>query len=241
MRKKFSRALPLPVRNALRKLGRDIRDARLRRRLATVIMANRALIDRKTPRKIENGDAGVSAGAYATILFILGMTDRFADEAWFDWYGKITNGKKVSCLCRSWRDFCPGGRPLTEVFVCNPRKNALTRFPYGCEDFAVRGKLWVWLGRKSISDELQSHAQKLLLRDTGPPRRKKAAHNQKDSPKQVELEPKFNAFLEAPNSQVRWLRSTSRRKRAILESSNGLALLLWSRSAHFAAGNSRSR
>ena len=73
-------------------------------------------------------------------------------------------------------------------------------------------------------------------------KKKKAAHNQKDSPKQVELEPKFNVFLEAPNSQVRWLRSTSRRKRTILESSNGLAfLLLWSRSAHFAAGNSRSR
>lgn len=89
MRNKSSRALPIPVRTALRKLGSDIRDARLRRRVSTVIMANRALIDRKTLRKVENGDAGVSAGAYATILFVLGMTDRLAElaDARFDRVG----------------------------------------------------------------------------------------------------------------------------------------------------------
>ena len=89
MRKKSSRALPIPVRTALRKLGRDIRDARLRRRVSTVIMSNRALIDRKTLRKVENGDAGVSAGAYATILFVLGMTDRLGElaDARFDRVG----------------------------------------------------------------------------------------------------------------------------------------------------------
>jgi hypothetical protein len=37
-------------------------------------------------------------------------------------------------------------------------------------------------------------------------KKKKAAHNQKDSPKQVELEPKLNAFPHTLNSQVRWLR-----------------------------------
>jgi hypothetical protein len=56
--------------------------------------------------------------------------------------------------------------------------------------------LWAWLRRKSISDEPQSHAPKPLLRDSGPPRRKKTTHNQKGSPKQVELEPKLNAFLD---------------------------------------------
>src|ERR1700737_5648011 len=81
MRKKSLRACPIPVRNPLRKLGRDIRDARLRRRVPTVIMANRALIDRKTLRKVENGDPGVSAGTYATVLFVLGMTDRVAEVA----------------------------------------------------------------------------------------------------------------------------------------------------------------
>jgi len=33
---------PIPVRRAVRKLGQDIRDARLRRRIATEILAQRA-------------------------------------------------------------------------------------------------------------------------------------------------------------------------------------------------------
>lgn len=103
MRKKSSRALPIPVRTALRKLGRDIRDARLRRRVSTVIMANRALIDRKTLRKVENGDAGVSAGAYATILFVLGMTDRFAElaDARFDRVGLTLEEERLPKRIRS--------------------------------------------------------------------------------------------------------------------------------------------
>jgi hypothetical protein len=81
MRKESLRALPIPVRNALRKLGRDIRDARLRRRLPTTVVANRALIDRKTLGKVEHGDPGVSTGTYATVLFVLGMADRLAELA----------------------------------------------------------------------------------------------------------------------------------------------------------------
>ena len=48
--------IPIPVRNALRKLGQDIRDARLRRRIATAIMSQRALVTRTTLHKVENGD-----------------------------------------------------------------------------------------------------------------------------------------------------------------------------------------
>jgi hypothetical protein len=103
MRKKSLRALPVPVRNALRKLGQDIRDARLRRRVSTLIMANRALIDRKTLRKVEHGDAGVSAGAYATILFVLGMTDRLADlaDARFDKVGLALEEERLPKRIRS--------------------------------------------------------------------------------------------------------------------------------------------
>src|ERR1700732_2741545 len=103
MRKKSLRALPIPVRNALRKLGRDIRDARLRRRVPTVIMANRALIDRKTLRKVENGDPGVSAGTYATVLFVLGMTDRVAElaDARFDRVGLALEEERLPKRIRS--------------------------------------------------------------------------------------------------------------------------------------------
>ena len=73
--------LPLPVARALRKLGHDIRDARRRRRIPTEIAAARASISRTTLVKIEKGEPGVAIGNYATVLFVLGMTDRLADLA----------------------------------------------------------------------------------------------------------------------------------------------------------------
>jgi len=73
--------LPLPVKRALAKLGEDIRSARLRRRITTTTMAERAFITRPTLRKVEHGDPGVSLGIYATIMFVLGMTPRLADLA----------------------------------------------------------------------------------------------------------------------------------------------------------------
>lgn len=66
------RALPLPVRSALRKLGADLRDARLRRRISTTIMAQRALVARMTLHKVERGDPTVAMGTYATVLFVRG-------------------------------------------------------------------------------------------------------------------------------------------------------------------------
>jgi transcriptional regulator with XRE-family HTH domain len=74
-------ALPIPVIRALRKLGHDIRDARRRRRIPVAIMAERASIGRMTLNRVEKGDPRVSAGAYATVLFALGMADRLADVA----------------------------------------------------------------------------------------------------------------------------------------------------------------
>jgi hypothetical protein len=73
--------LPLPARRALRKLGSDIRDARLRRRIPSEVIAQRAFVNRKTVTKAEQGDPTVSMGTYATLLFILGMTERLADLA----------------------------------------------------------------------------------------------------------------------------------------------------------------
>jgi transcriptional regulator with XRE-family HTH domain len=73
--------LPLPVKRALAKLGQDIRSARLRRRITTTLMAERAFITRTTLRKIENGNPGVSLGIYATVMFVLGLTPRLADLA----------------------------------------------------------------------------------------------------------------------------------------------------------------
>ncbi len=74
-------SLPIPVKRALQTLGSDIRDARRRRRLPMALLAKRALLSRTTLTKIEKGDPGVSVGAYATVLFVLGMADRFAELA----------------------------------------------------------------------------------------------------------------------------------------------------------------
>ncbi len=80
MRRKSSSA-PIPVTRALYKLGHDIRDARRRRRIPVALMAERASISRTTLNKVEKGDPGVSMGAYVTVLFALGMTERIAAVA----------------------------------------------------------------------------------------------------------------------------------------------------------------
>ena len=73
--------IPIPVKRALKKLGRDIRDARKRRRIPVRLAAERAGISRATLSKIEKGDEGVSFGAYAKILFVIGMIQRLIELA----------------------------------------------------------------------------------------------------------------------------------------------------------------
>src|SRR5580700_6444048 len=73
--------LPLPVKRALDKLSADIRDARRRRRIPMALMAQRASIGRMTLIRIERGDPSVSMGAYARVLFVLGLTARLDELA----------------------------------------------------------------------------------------------------------------------------------------------------------------
>jgi transcriptional regulator with XRE-family HTH domain len=72
-------ALPLPVRRTLRKLGSDVAAARKRRRITMKLMAERAMTSRQTISRLEKGDAAVSVGIYATVLFVLGMGERLGD------------------------------------------------------------------------------------------------------------------------------------------------------------------
>ena len=69
------------TKQALRRLGSDMRDARLRRRISTGIMSQRVFMSRATLHKIEKGDPGVSMGSYAGVLFVLGMLGRLQDIA----------------------------------------------------------------------------------------------------------------------------------------------------------------
>src|SRR5665213_1469264 len=70
-----TKSQPIPVRRALRRLGSDIRAARLRRRIPMSIIAERASISRMTLDKIEKGDGGVAIGSYANVLFALGLIE----------------------------------------------------------------------------------------------------------------------------------------------------------------------
>jgi len=71
----------IAVRQSLRKLGLDLRDARRRRRLTAEIVAERAFITRPTLRKVEAGDHSVSIGVYAAVLQALGLLDGVAQLA----------------------------------------------------------------------------------------------------------------------------------------------------------------
>jgi DNA-binding XRE family transcriptional regulator len=95
-----TQTLPIPVKSALRKLGSDIQDARLRRRIPSAVMAQRASISRTTLVKVEKGDPGVGIGTYAAVLFALGMLDRLRD---------LASAKPTRLALRWKKSVCPSG------------------------------------------------------------------------------------------------------------------------------------
>ena len=56
----------------LEQMGEQIRLARLRRRLPSELVAERAFVSRQTLTAIEKGSPSVSMGAYASVLHALG-------------------------------------------------------------------------------------------------------------------------------------------------------------------------
>lgn len=69
----MKRQLPFPIRSGLKKLGDDIRKARLRRSLKMSVLADRAGISIETLAKIQKGNPGVGMGKYAAVIFGLGL------------------------------------------------------------------------------------------------------------------------------------------------------------------------
>jgi transcriptional regulator with XRE-family HTH domain len=65
------------VQQVLVDLGENIKLARLRRKLNTTQVAERAGISRSNLWKIEKGTATVSMGAYFQVLFVLGLEKDF--------------------------------------------------------------------------------------------------------------------------------------------------------------------
>ena len=73
--------IPIPVQKTLEKLGSDIKEARIRRKISMELMAKRAGITRPTLTKVEQGDTSTSIGIYAKVIFILGLEKNLADIA----------------------------------------------------------------------------------------------------------------------------------------------------------------
>ena len=68
----------------LAKMGTNIKNARLRRNISAEILAEKAKISKSTFSAIEKGTSTVSVGAYASVLYELGLVKDFeriaADE-----------------------------------------------------------------------------------------------------------------------------------------------------------------
>lgn len=65
--------LPPTLGGILKTLGDNIKLARLRRKITAAMLAERSGMNRMTLRKVENGDSAVTLGAYASVLFSLGL------------------------------------------------------------------------------------------------------------------------------------------------------------------------
>ncbi|UOA33722.1 hypothetical protein DSM110093_03818 (plasmid) [Sulfitobacter sp. DSM 110093] len=68
----------LRAQRALAHLGRNLKQARLIRRLAMVDLAERANVSEKTIQRLERGDSGVGIGKLAAVLAALGEPDALA-------------------------------------------------------------------------------------------------------------------------------------------------------------------
>jgi transcriptional regulator with XRE-family HTH domain len=93
---------PNQVNKALSKLGNDLKEARIKRRLTMELVAARAGITRSTLSKAEKGDASVSIGIYAKILFVLGLVENLYNlaDANADEVGRILESENLPTRVR---------------------------------------------------------------------------------------------------------------------------------------------
>jgi transcriptional regulator with XRE-family HTH domain len=89
--------------SALRRLGRDLRSARLRRGISVADLAVRAGTSPSTIARLEKGDPGVGVGTLSDILVVFGLIDRLADlvDARKDELGIALDAKRLPRRGRS--------------------------------------------------------------------------------------------------------------------------------------------
>jgi transcriptional regulator with XRE-family HTH domain len=66
-------------KTAISRLGKDLRAARLRRRMPAADLAVRAGVSLSTVARLEKGDPGVAIGTLADVLVAMGLIKRLSD------------------------------------------------------------------------------------------------------------------------------------------------------------------
>ena len=83
------------VERILSVLGENIKLARLRRKLTSALVAERAGITRQTLTKVEKGDAGVAMGIYVSVLHALNLEKDLLNVAKDDELGRTLKDLKL--------------------------------------------------------------------------------------------------------------------------------------------------
>ncbi len=100
MAKRVAQLLP-PLERRLARLGERIRAARLRRRLSAKLVAERAGMSVMTLRAVEHGGMGVTIGAYAAVLHVLGLDIDLDAVAQLDPLGRDLQDAALPRMARS--------------------------------------------------------------------------------------------------------------------------------------------
>lgn len=102
----MKRKIPPSVQSGLKKLGSDIKKARLRRGIKMALLAERAGISIETLAKIQRGHPGVSMGHYAMVIFGLGMGTDWMNLASIknDIVGQFIDDSKVPMRARDKKE-----------------------------------------------------------------------------------------------------------------------------------------
>ena len=87
--------MPQAVHDTLTALGRDIRRARIRRRISSADLALRSLVSRPTILKVEKGDPSVSFGTVVHVLWVMGLLDRVSGLLRDDPVGESLEGRNA--------------------------------------------------------------------------------------------------------------------------------------------------
>ena len=99
---KHRKVVLLPrIQQILAELGEKIKLARLRRKLSTMQIAERANLSRQTIVSIEKGQSGVSIGAFLQVLFVLGLEKDLLKVANDDLLGRKLQDSKLLVKSRA--------------------------------------------------------------------------------------------------------------------------------------------